>query len=112
MAALLIVAGAASAKERKPDLADAAAGTYTGDVISDSQGSSKSGVTLTLTRTGPNTVSISSDYSRLPVVTVSLEAAMSKIVQRTGNTAFVLDRASKHLDVSFNNEVSWSGEKQ
>ncbi len=32
---------------RKPDLADAAAGTFVGDVISDSKGSSKSDVTLT-----------------------------------------------------------------
>ncbi len=52
----MLAAGAAQAqtKERKPDLADAVAGTYHGDVISDSKGSSRSNVTLTVTRTGPN----------------------------------------------------------
>jgi hypothetical protein len=112
VAALLLTAGAsAAAPERKPDLADAVAGSYAGDVISDSKGSSQSGVTLTLTRTGPNTVQITSSYPRLPVVSVGLTAAMSKIVMKNGDTAFVYDRASKKLDVSFHNEVSWSGHK-
>jgi len=100
--------GAAQAK-RKPDLADALAGQYHGDVISDSQGSSHENVSLTLTRVGPNEVSISSDYARLPVVTVRLERAMSQIVNRGGTTAFVYNGGK--LDVSFNNEVSWSGSR-
>lgn len=106
-------AGAAGAEPaRKPDLADAVAGTYAGDVISDSKGSSRSGVTLTLTRAGPNTVLITSDYPRLPKVGVQLTAAMGSIVQRSGDTAFVFDRKSGRLDVSFLNEVSWSGSRQ
>lgn len=109
--ALLMAGAAAAAPERKPDLADAVAGSYAGDVISDSKGSSRSGVTLTLTRTGPNTVQITSSYPRLPVVSVGLTAAMSKIVMKSGDTAFVYDRASHKLDVSFHNEVSWSGHK-
>ncbi|MDB5423702.1 MAG: putative secreted protein [Phenylobacterium sp.] len=109
IAALLATGAAGAAPERKPDLADAAQGTYAGDVISDSQGSSKSGVTLTVTRVGPNTVSITSDYRRLPVVTVPLTQAMGKILQRSGDSVFLLDRAANKLDVSFNNEVSWSG---
>jgi hypothetical protein len=111
-AALAFMAAGASAAERKPDLADAVAGTYAGDVISDSQGSSRSDVTLTLTRTGPNTVSITSDYPRLPVVSVPLTSALGKIVQRSGDTAFVFDRAEGKLDVSFLSEVSWSGAKR
>jgi hypothetical protein len=112
LAAALLAAGASSAApERKPDLADAVAGTYAGDVISDSKGSSQSGVTLTLTRTGPNTVQITSSYPRLPVISVGLTAAMGKIVQKTGDSAFVYDRATHKLDVSFHNEVSWSGQK-
>ncbi len=111
-AATLLAAGAsAAAPERKPDLADAVAGTYGGDVISDSKGSSQSGVTLTLTRTGPNTVQVTSSYKRLPVISVPLTAAMGKIVQKNGDSPFVYDRATHKLDVSFNNEVSWSGEK-
>jgi hypothetical protein len=108
---LLTVGAALAAPERKPDLGDAVAGAYAGDVISDSKGSSQSGVTLTLTRTGPNTVQITSSYPRLPVLSVGLTAAMGKIVQKTGDTAFVYDRATHKLDVSFHNEVSWSGQK-
>ncbi len=105
---------AADAPKRKPDLGDVAEGRYAGDVISDSKGSSHEGVTLTLTRTGVNRVRITSDYPRLPVVEVTLTRALDKIVQAHGNTAFVYDWAKKpvKLDVSFNNEVSWSGTKQ
>ena len=44
-----------------PDLADVVAGTYAGDVTSDSRGSSKSDVTLTVSKTGPNTIQVTSD---------------------------------------------------
>jgi hypothetical protein len=106
---MLVSAQAKAQAERKPDLADAVAGAYHGDVISDSQGSSRADVSLTLTRVGPNEVSILSDYPRLPVVTVQLERAMSQIVNRGGASAFVYDAGK--LDVSFNNEVSWSGHR-
>lgn len=113
LALALALAGAARAQpDHKPDLADAVAGTYAGDVISDSKGSSKSGVTLTITRAGPNTIKITSDYPRLPVVGVQLTAAMSSIVDRDGDTAFAYDRKTGKLDVSFHNEVSWSGARQ
>jgi len=98
--------------QRKPDLGDAAAGSYAGDVISDAKGSSKSGVTLTITRIGNNLVRISSDYPRLPVVEVPLTQAMGKIIQQRGDTAFVLDGGQARLDVSFHNEVSWAGSKR
>ena len=102
---------AADEPHRKPDLGDAAEGTYGGDVISDSKGSSQSGVTLTVTRIGKNLVRVTSDYPRLPVVEVPLTLAMGKILQARGNSVFLLDRshAPAKLDVSFNNEVSWSG---
>jgi hypothetical protein len=100
--------------QRKPDLGDAAEGTYGGDVISDSKGSSQSGVTLTVTRIGKNLVRVTSDYPRLPVVEVPLTSAMGKILQARGDTVFLLDRGKSpaHLDVSFHNEVSWSGERR
>lgn len=97
---------------RPPDLADAAAGTYVGDVISDSKGSSKSDVTLTVTRIGKNLVRVTSDYPRLPTVDVALTSAMGKILQQRGNTVFLLDRAKASLDVSFMNEVSWAGTRR
>jgi len=100
--------------KRKPDLADVAEGTYFGDVISDSRGSSQNNVTLTLTRIGKNLVSITSDYPRLPTVEVPLTQAMGKILNASGTTTVFLDRSKSptHLDVSFLNEVSWSGAKQ
>lgn len=107
-------AWAADEPKRKPDLGDAAEGTYAGDVISDSKGSSQSDVTLTVTRIGKNLVRVSSDYPRLPVVEVPLTQAMGKIIQARGDTPFVLDRAKSpaRLDVSFHNEVSWAGARR
>ena len=96
---------------RKPDLADAAAGTYAGDVISDSKGSSRSDVTLTVTRISKDLVRVTSDYPRLPVVEVPLTRAMGKILQQRGDTVFLLDPKEARLDVSFRNEVSWAGTK-
>lgn len=107
--------GQASAPmKRKPDLGDVAEGRYTGDVISDSKGAGRTGVTLTVTRIGVNRVHVASDYPRLPEVDVTISRAMDKIVQRTGNNVFLYDPSKHpvHLDVSFNNEVSWSGSKQ
>jgi hypothetical protein len=100
--------------QRKPDLADVAQGTYFGDVTSDSQGSSQSDVTVTVTRIGKNRVRITSDYARLPMVEVPLTQAMDKILNASGTTTFLLDRSKSpiRLDVSFFNEVSWAGTKQ
>lgn len=100
--------------KQKPDLADVAQGTYFGDVISDSQGSSRSRVTVTVVRIGKNQVRITSDYARLPPVEVPLTQAMDKILNASGATTFLLDRSTvpMRLDISFRNEVSWSGAKQ
>ena len=102
-------------KKRRPDLADAAAGTYFGEVISDSRGSSQSGVTITVQRTAPNTVSVTSSYPRLPAFTTRLTRAMQTI-QHTGGDAsivFLLDLSKhpRHLDVTVD-DASWSGDKQ
>ena len=108
------VPGGATWSGRKLDLADAAAGTYFGNVISDPKGAGKNDVTLTVARVGENRVRISSDYPRLPTVEVPLMLAMGKFISRKGDTAFVLDRAAKpaRLDVSFHDKVSWSGSRR
>jgi hypothetical protein len=100
--------------KRKPDLADVAEGVYFGNVISDSKGSSQDAVTLTISRVSKDLVTISSDYPRLPEIQVPLTKAMNTIVQSSGNSAFALDlsKSPRQLNVSFNNEVSWSGSKQ
>jgi hypothetical protein len=94
--------------------ADLAESSYYGNVISDSKGSSYSNVTVVVARVGKNLVRINSDYSRLPVVEVPLTQAMGKILNAGGATTFLLDRskAPAGLDISFLNEVSWSGTQQ
>lgn len=100
--------------KHKPDLADVAQGTYFGDVISDSKGSSQNDVTVTVTRINKNQVRITSNYPRLPTVEVPLAQAMDKVLNAGGATTFFLDQSKNplHLDISFKNEVSWSGVKK
>lgn len=102
-----------ASKAPRLDLADTAAGTYSGDVISDARGSSQSDVTITVTKIAPNTVKVSSSYDRLPDFTVQLTRAMQTIQQRSGDNVFLLDLAKtpRHLDVTVD-DASWSGDKQ
>jgi len=99
---------------RKPDLGDLVQGSYFGNVTSDSKGSSKSDVAVKISRTGKNRVQIESDYDRLPTVTVRLTRATGKILNVEGTTTFFYDPAKSppHLDLTFNNEVSWSGDRR
>ena len=96
---ILLVSAAADAQrtatlrsEAPRDLAAQVAGTYVGDVISDARGSSQSGVTVTVTRVGPNLVEVRSDYSRIPTVRIRLTQAMSAIVQADADHVFLIDR--------------------
>lgn len=58
---------------RQTDLARAVEGVWRGAATSDARGSSREGVTITVTRIAPNRVRISSDYDRIPSVEVDLE---------------------------------------
>lgn len=115
-AALLPAAAHAETKPttapRKADLADRVAGTYQGDIISDARGSSRSGVTITVTRTGPNKVEIKSSHPRIPTVTIPLEKAMDAILAASGPYVFLLDtvRSPDKLDLSID-DASWSGNR-
>ena len=99
---LLAAAGMASVAEaadertgeRPTDLAAQVEGIYHGDVISDARSSSREGVTVTLTRVGPDQVEVSSDYSRIPTVRIRIERAMSAIVQAAGDHVFLIQRDS------------------
>ncbi|MBK7542847.1 MAG: hypothetical protein IPI57_13955 [Candidatus Competibacteraceae bacterium] len=68
---LLLNSTSAQSLTRQPDLADAVAGQYFGDVISDSKGSSCNDVALTVAKAGVHLVRITSDYARLSSVEVS-----------------------------------------
>lgn len=82
----------ADLQRQSGDLAAFAAGTYVGDVISDSRGSSRSGVTVQVTRVGPNLVEIRSDYPRIPTVRIPLEQAMSAVLAASGDHVFLINR--------------------
>jgi hypothetical protein len=94
-----------------PDLAATLEGVWYGDVISDSKGSTRSDVIVTIRRTSRNTIAITSDYARLPAVTVTLTRAMQTILAAEGHTIINYDLAkdAKQLGIVFEGEVAWSG---
>ncbi len=100
----------------RPDLADVVAGTYAGDVTSDSRGSSKSDVTLTVSKTGPNTIQVTSDYARLGTVSFALERMYNQMILAAGNTkaTFVYDPSKNpvRLDYSPDGSVAYAGNKE
>jgi hypothetical protein len=103
-------AAAGKSPAAKVDLADTAAGIYSGDVISDARGSSRSGVTITVTKVGPGTVKVASDYKRLPEFTIKLTKAMQTIQQTGTSVVFLLDlsKSPRRLDITVD-DASWSG---
>lgn len=115
-AALLLPLASAAAQqnqERKPDLADTAQGVFYGDVISDARGASQSDVLITVVKSGPNTVRVTSDYARIPARTFPLTRAMDTIQNARGTEVFLLDLAkSPHrLDLTID-DASWSGQRE
>jgi hypothetical protein len=94
----------------KPDLADIAAGIYDGDLISDARGSSQTGVRLTVVKVGPNTISVTSSYPRLPLFSAKLTRAMNTIQKVGGPGVFLLDLSKNPhgLDVAVD-DASWAG---
>lgn len=87
---------------RKPDLADAAAGTYEGSVVADTRGGSQSDVVITVRRVSKNVVEVSSDYDRVPTVTIGLTRASDAILNARPPHNFLIQqgRDPKRLDLS------------
>lgn len=96
------------------DPADLVVGTYYGNVISDSKGSSLSDVSLTITRLDKRTVRVTSDYPRMGTVDVPLTRIGNKILNGSGNTVLILDLAQHppRLEYNPNGEVAYVGSKQ
>lgn len=114
-AALLLGANSLNARDNKPDLADLVIGTYHGDVTSDSRGSSKANVTLTITKKSPSSVLVTSDYPRLGAVIVPLEAVPNQIIlAASGKSTFFWDGKKRpvRLDYSPDGTVAYAGDKQ
>ena len=106
-------ASAGQAEQRRQDLADTAAGSYAGDVISDARGASRSGVRIIVTKIGPNRIRVSSDYARLPSFEAALTRAMDTIQNSSGDEVFLLDLsrrpATLHVTVD---DASWAGVRE
>jgi hypothetical protein len=96
------------------DPADLVVGTYYGNVISDSKGSSLSDVTLTVTKLDKRTVRVTSDYPRMGTVDVSLTRIGNKIFNGSGNTLLILDLSQHPPRLEYNpyGEVAYAGSKQ
>jgi hypothetical protein len=94
-------------------LADLVVGSYFGDVISDSKGSSRSHITVVVSKLGPYTVRVTSDYARFGTVDVSLTRIDNKVFGE-GDSPFIADLAQQPPSLLFNprNELAYSGTKQ
>lgn len=86
--------------DRTP-VADLVAGTYYGAVIADSQGSSRNGVTVTLSKVDAWTVRVTSDYARIQPMEITIDRIGDTVVQAGGNTAFYLRLDREPVDLQF-----------
>ncbi len=94
-------------------LADSIAGTYYGDVVSDSQGSSQSDVTVAVTKIGARRVRVTSDYARLGTVEVDLTKAGSTILSSSHAVVLSLNLAERPPSLSYNpGEFAYYGKKR
>jgi hypothetical protein len=96
------------------ELASLVAGTFYGDVISDSKGSSRSDISVTIDRIDSNNVRVTSDYRRIGIVEIPLARTGNKIVNAGGDTPFLvdLDRNPLTLAVDPHGEIAYRGTKQ
>jgi hypothetical protein len=95
------------------ELADSVAGTYYGDVVSDSQGGSQSDVTVAVTKVGTRRVKVTSDYARLGTVEVDLTKTGSTILSSSGAVMLSINLAERPPSLSYNpGGVAYSGKKR
>lgn len=91
----------AAPASRQTDLARTVEGVWHGAVTSDVRGSSRNGVTITVTRIAPNRVRISCDYARIPTVEVDLMVASGSIMNARSGVTFLVEmkRDANRLDL-------------
>jgi len=95
-------------------LADRVIGTYSGDVMADSKGSSRSDIEVTITKLDRYTIRVTSDYHRLGTVDVTLTRIDSKIFNAGGDSPFIVDLDGNPPTLTFNprSELAYGGTKQ
>jgi len=96
------------------ELADLASGVYRGEVTSDARGSSRSDVTVTVTKMTPRRVRITSDYERLDTVEVELTRVGEGIQSVGADTSFHLELTKQPpaLFYSPHGDVAYTGQKE
>ena len=96
------------------ELAVLVAGTFYGDVISDSKGSSRSGISVTIERIDGETVRVASDDRRIGMIEVALARSGNKIVNSGGDTPFLVDLDGNPLTLAVDprGEIAYRGTKQ
>ena len=95
-------------------LADLVIGTYFGDVMADSKGSSRSNIDVTITKLDRYTVRVTSDYYRFGTVDVRLKRIDNKIFNDGGDSVFEVDLDQNPATLAFNPrmELAYGGTKQ
>ena len=94
------------------DLADRARGSYYGKITADARGRARPQVRVTVTKAGPDKITVVSDYPRIPVFTVALRES-NNIVRSEGSARFLLDLGKRPAALSIVVDgASWSGTKR
>lgn len=95
-------------------LADLAAGTYYGSVMSDVSGSSQSDVTVTITKVGPRRVRVASDYPRLATVEVDVTRFAHSIGSAHGPTTLLIEMDKQPWGINFSPDgnVTYGGQRR
>ncbi|HEV2801725.1 MAG TPA: toll/interleukin-1 receptor domain-containing protein [Pyrinomonadaceae bacterium] len=95
------------------EIADSVVGTYYGDVVADSKGSSQTDVTVTITKLGARRVMITSDYERLGTAELELSRSGNAIVGNGGEATLSVDMDKTPPRLDYNpGGVVYAGEKR
>jgi hypothetical protein len=78
-------------KPAESDLAALIAGTYSGDVVSDSLGSSRRGITVTVMQLGTNKVRVTSPYERIGTVEIEVHRIGSQVFNTGGDSVLIVE---------------------
>ena len=93
------------------DLADLVVGSYHGDVVADSRGSSRSDIVVQVKRLDALHVRVTSDYARIGSSEVALSRIDRQIMNAGGDTLFNADLGNSppSLTLSPRNELTYQG---
>ncbi|HEX8457232.1 MAG TPA: toll/interleukin-1 receptor domain-containing protein [Pyrinomonadaceae bacterium] len=104
---------ASESAETTGSIADSVAGTYDGDVVADSQGSSRSGVTVTVVKVDKRKVRVTSDYERLGETELELTTTGNLIVGNGMGATLSLDVDQNPPRLDYNpGGVVFAGQKR